>query len=106
MSRFNVKPIMSVDLPPRPPPKDMKPNAVLAMNSVHMVRPSYSEGPIDDEKPKFWEKSPHLTKAEKRKKKMAKAAAGVKGLMMLEPTKKMVEEYIASRIAELEAEDD
>lgn len=105
MSRFNVKPIMSVDLPPRPPPKDMKPNAVLAMNSVHMTRVASDETPIDAEG-KYWEKSPRLTKAEKRKRKIAKASAGVKGLMALEPTKKMIEEYITHRIAELDAEED
>ena len=104
MPRFNVKMIGASEPPPsRPPPRDMKPNAITALHGSRNTV-SYDEGPEDvfEEAPK----KKHLTKLEKRKNKMAKASAGIKGLMALEPTKKMVEEYIAHRIAELTAEDD
>ena len=105
MSRFNVKPILSIEPPPRPVPKDIKPNAVRAMNSVHMthVGAGGDDEGVYEEAPR---KRKNTTNAEKRKAKLAKAASGVKGLMALEPTKKMVEEYITHRIAALDAEDD
>jgi hypothetical protein len=104
MPRFNVKMIGASEAPPpKAPPRDMKPNAITALHGSRNTV-SYEEAPIDD-----YEEAPkkkHLTKLEKRKNKMAKASAGIKGLMTLEPTKKMVEEYIAHRIAELTAEAD